>query len=751
MGFGRKAARSGRRPLHIFLVSVVSIGSFLFAQLAGAAGSAGGGDQELRRNPARTEKLLETLETRSIRPKPRKLDSRVAELTRIQEQRGGAAALARARELGLETKNGDIRLVLEAMAGERKDLRASLKAAGGAVELEFGHLVQVLIPPSALEEVASHRSVRFMRPPARSYPDAVAGEGVAASGANAWHAAGWTGAGVKIGIIDGGFAGLDASVASGDLPASGTLVDAGCAGGPPGPGNHGTQVAEIVHEMAPGAQLYLICRANSELALDAAKNYAKAQGISIISQSVSSYNVGRGDGSGPVGATVADARANGILWANSAGNHGQTHWTGAFSSPDADILHDWAPGDEFHGITVPPGATAFIALRWDDWPASDQDYDLHLVDETSTIVASSEGPQSGTQPPVEAINYTNTSTAAQQRWIVIRRFNATEAPRFDLFVREVQGAIEYPSMNGDITEPGTSPSTFAVAAICWANSVLEPYSSLGPTIDGRIKPDISGQDSTSNSLGAFDGNCGNSGFTGTSAATPHVAGAAALVKQANPGFGPDQIQSFLESRAVDLNTPGKGNGTGWGALNLGAPPVQPVQPLPQQVDPRGCTIFGDENDNVLVGTPGNDVICAGGGNDTIQAGLGNDTVYGGNDGDTINGGPGQDRIFAGSGGDRLIGGDGVDRLFGEDGGDVVNGGGGSDVLQGGRGGDRLLGGLGGDKLTGGPARDTMFGHVGNDRFFARDGKADRIVGGEGRDRARIDRRKDKVREVEILT
>ena len=45
----------------------------------------------------------------------------------------------------------------------------------------------------------------------------------------------------------------------------------------------------------------------------------------------------------------------------------------------------------------------------------------------------------------------------------------------------------------------------------------------------------------------------------------------------------------------------------------------------------------------------------------------------------------------------------------------------------------LLGGGGPDRIRGGPGRDTIVGGDGNDRIFARDGEADRIACGKGRD------------------
>ena len=61
-------------------------------------------------------------------------------------------------------------------------------------------------------------------------------------------------------------------------------------------------------------------------------------------------------------------------------------------------------------------------------------------------------------------------------------------------------------------------------------------------------------------------------FDGTSAATPHVAGAAALILQTFPDFGPDDITSLLQSRAIKLGSAPANNQFGAGRLNLGQSP-----------------------------------------------------------------------------------------------------------------------------------------------------------------------------------
>jgi polar amino acid transport system substrate-binding protein len=81
--------------------------------------------------------------------------------------------------------------------------------------------------------------------------------------------------------------------------------------------------------------------------------------------------------------------------------------------------------------------------------------------------------------------------------------------------------------------------------------------------------------------------------------------------------------------------------------------------------------------------------------------------------------------------------------------EVICGLGGNDVIRGGGGNDTLIGGDGNDTIVGGTGLDLMVGGAGNDVFFARGGRADRINGGPGRDRAVVDNL-DRVTAVEIV-
>ena len=120
------------------------------------------------------------------------------------------------------------------------------------------------------------------------------------------------------------------------------------------------------------------------------------------------------------------------------------------------------------------------------------------------------------------------------------------------------------------------------------------------------------------------------------------------------------------------------------------------------------TIFGTDNDDVLVGTSGNDGIDAGVGNDTVYANAGDDLILAGAGEDAVSGDEGADTIAGGSGTDYLYGGEGDDVVSGEADNDVVGGEAGNDVLSGGAGNDVLNGGAGADQLNGGEGDDTLY-------------------------------------------
>ena len=475
-----------------------------------------------------------------------------------------AARVKAARSAGLAVSGARVRVMIEA---KRAVAATAVANAGGTIELTAPGLTQALVPAGELPALAAEAGIERVRPPALFRADAVPDEGVPATNAQAWQSAGLDGAGVKVAIVDLGFQG-----AASDPDLAGAIPVDLCGPGEFNAEPHGRAVADIVHAMAPGAQLYLIC-VDSELTLARAKDFVVANGIKIVSHSVSWYGTSRGDGSGgPLSpaATVADARAHGVLWINSAGNEAQEHWSGTFTDTNGDDLGEFAPGDPVNRVAVAPGETGCAVLRWDAWPVTSQDYDLAIVDlGTGQVLAAGADNQSqGPAEPVEETCYRNAGAATQTVGLMVVRYSATVAPRMDLWW--LGGApLQYETRSGSVGEPASSPAALAVGAVCFQTGALEPYSSDGPTIDSRLKPDFVAPDSVSSAVYGPFVQCGRSGFAGTSAAAPHLAGAAALLAEQSPGASASQLETQLLRHVANAGAPSEL--TGPGGLWLFAP------------------------------------------------------------------------------------------------------------------------------------------------------------------------------------
>ena len=258
---------------------------------------------------------------------------------------------------------------------------------------------------------------------------------------------------------------------------------------------------------------------------------------------------------------------------NAAGNSADGgHWEGEWQDPDGDGYLDFAPGDESNDFHVSGGELITLSLTWDDWPASDQDYDLFLVNAFGQIVASSENYQAGTQEPSEAIVYL--APFPGDYTVVIQAHSALAHPRLELFCSPYDLPLEYSVGESCVASPANAPFVFAVGAIDWQNwgsGPQEPFSARGPTNISQhaasiIKPDICGPDGVSVSS---DGES----FYGTSAAAPHVAGAAALVWSGQPTWSAADVRNWLGSNAVNMGPVGKDNSYGYGRLDLSVGPV----------------------------------------------------------------------------------------------------------------------------------------------------------------------------------
>ena len=194
--------------------------------------------------------------------------------------------------------------------------------------------MRVSVPSSSLLAVSELPGVRFVRRPYRPHAQQVVlSEGGALIKAYDNYLEGVRGQGVKVAIIDGGFKGADELL--GNMPASWWYFDYTGEGIYAGEDVHGTACAEIVHDVAPEAELYFY-KVGDLVDLQNAKDRSIRDSIDIISHSIGWFGTGIGDGRGEACDIVNDAADNGILWVNSAGNDAQSHYYGFWFDSDDD-------------------------------------------------------------------------------------------------------------------------------------------------------------------------------------------------------------------------------------------------------------------------------------------------------------------------------------------------------------------------------------------------------------------------------
>ena len=425
------------------------------------------------------------------------------------------------------------------------------------------------------------------------------------------NAFGVNGTGVKIGVISDGVDSLAARQATGDLPPVVTVLPLQA-----GSGDEGTAMLEIVHDLAPGAELFF-ATANPDQA-QFAQNIRdlRTAGCDIIVDDFLYFNesplhdgqpTGLNSTLGIIAQAVNDVTAAGALFFSSAGNEGQASdltsgtWEGDFNpSAAADPaplaganLHNF--GDGGNSILVEFGGGHPPVLHWSDpLDTSSNDYDIYDMDGgLTTIFDASTDVQDGVGGDDQPVEISGPIFNGER--LLIDKFSGSA--RF-LSLRVLRGELDNalatsgsthghsscanafsvaatpvgPSFDG-ITANGPFPSPFTAA------NETESFSSDGPrqlfykadgTLFGpgvlngqgliRQKPDITAADGVTVATPGF------TPFYGTSAAAPHAAAIAALIKSANGSLTPAQIRTALTSSAIDIEAAGVDRNTGAGIV-----------------------------------------------------------------------------------------------------------------------------------------------------------------------------------------
>lgn len=522
---------------------------------------------------------------------PKRLGTgRISErLLRLADQsaKSGAALDEQAKALGVPYDDGLLGVRLYATSErEVAAIRRRVERSGGTVEATFGNVVMARVAPRRIEAVGNLDSVHYADAASMFHPLQRApgygervSEAVGIVGVDRLHREGMTGRGVKVGILDFGFTRYSELERQGEVPAYAGAAAFNRARRVEANSEHGTGCAEIVADMAPDAELYLA-------AVDGAEGQIVAAGRWLVEQGVDIINFSGGGHYGPHNGTAVLDRfvdwvvEQGILWVNAAGNEGASHWTGLAQDRNRNSFVDIKMG--YPDIIAVQGRNFGITVVWDDWgrdpsrPSSSQDIDAYLLarrpDGAVVPIAASREVQNGRGVPAEMVGLRG-APGNQVFFLALHGKRVTRPVRVHVLARGARMAPIEPGHSIGI--PATARNALAVAAVNVRGGRIQPYSSRGPTDDGRQKPEVSGHDNTTSLAYGRGGRPGR--FHGTSAAAPHVAGFAALLQQANPGASPSALRQAVLRNVTPLGGGSPNHVYGHGLIHGGKLRGTPVR------------------------------------------------------------------------------------------------------------------------------------------------------------------------------
>ena len=399
------------------------------------------------------------------------------------------------------------------------------------------------------------------------------------------------GIGIAIGVLSDGVDGIGL-LQNSDLPDHVTVMP-----GQHGRGNEGRAMLEIVHDLAPGADLYFATGLGGQAQFAENIEALCEAGADVIVDDVYYFHEAVFQ-DGIVAQGVNAAAAAGCVVFSAAGNAGNLNdgtagvWEGDYSAGSALIVngetlgvyHDFGGGVERNRLTR--NRYRYL-LQWaDPLGASANDYDLFLLDEDGDVIASSTNTQDGTQDPIEYINglYTNA--------VFLAVVKVSGEDRY-LHLNTLRGQLELATA-GQAAGHSAAANAAGVAAVDVLTAAgdggvfngtesVRSYSSDGPrriffrpdgtpitpgdfsATGGQVlqKPDLTAADGVSTTVGGF------STFNGTSAAAPHAAAIAALMLEAAGGpanLTPAALRAAMTGSALDISVPGTDRDSGAGIV-----------------------------------------------------------------------------------------------------------------------------------------------------------------------------------------
>jgi subtilisin family serine protease len=405
--------------------------------------------------------------------------------------------------------------------------------------------------PPAAEEEAPRSTTAASRSRERQLQEHLARLGV-----NRWHAAAYRGQGVKIAVLDTGFHGYRAYLGQA-LPARVTVHSFRKDGNLEArDSQHGILCAEVIHALAPDAELLFADWDVGQLdQFLAAVRWARAEGARIITCSVITPSWSDGEGGGAVHQELTRIlgpgnRSGGMLCFASAGNTIDRHWSGRFRDGCTGI-HEWRPGHTDNPLTPWPGERVAVELY--ARPGTDYELAVHDAATGQAVERATTGPSRG-----------GLCSAAIRFWPQGSR-------SYDVRVRRVRGPIgtfhltttfaslTYTTGASSVCFPADGAEVIAMGAVDDSGH-RQSYSACGPN-SPRPKPDLT-------AIVPFPTRIRERLFGGTSAASPQGAALAALWWSRHPDWTADQVREALRTAAQDLGPPGPDCETGYGLVHL---------------------------------------------------------------------------------------------------------------------------------------------------------------------------------------
>ncbi len=497
-------------------------------------------------------------------------------------------------------------IAIEAIAErDGKSLMTQLERLGLVQGSSYGRVVNGMFPLKKIDNMESMSNLMYVRPAYKPVNNIglVTSQGDLSQYSDiAKDNTGVDGTGQKVGVLSDSYdalGGAAAGVASGDLPGTGNpfgfhssvevLLDL-----PPGAGSdEGRGMLEIVHDVAPGADLAFHTAFGGQAVFANGIRALADAGSNVIVDDII-YFAEPMFQDGIIAQATDEVTAQGATYLSSAGNGERQSYESAFTPAFQQLitpisivdfqpvfsanyeLHDFDPGPEvdvFQEVILSPGTGFTFSFQWDQpfasvcegCPGSASDLDIFIaLDESfDFIIAEFSGVninQGLDAVELAGVGLSPDATGPLPVYIAIGQFidtpNPGPNPRLIKFVSfgEASNPIEYLNFKSTLYGHANSRSAIATGAVRYTNTpsfgsavpILETgFVSGGSAAGGtpiffdtsgkqiselRPKPEICAPQGANTTF--FGGDFEGDGFPnffGTSASAPHAAGAAALL------------------------------------------------------------------------------------------------------------------------------------------------------------------------------------------------------------------------------